>query len=51
MKINISDIYSQLSPLKCQNADSAVAVHVTGDNTHTVKSQQSIVEVRLWRLH
>lgn len=51
MQINILDIYSQLSPLKCQNADSAVVVYVIGDDTHTVKSQQGIVEVSLWRLH
>lgn len=51
MQINILDTYSQLSSLKCQNADSAVAVRVIGDDTHTVKSQQSVGEVSLWRLH
>lgn len=51
MKINILDIYSQPSPLNCQNADPAMAVDVIGDDTHTVKSQQSTVEVSLWRLH
>lgn len=51
MQINILDIYSQLSLHKCQNADSAMAVYVIGDDTHAVKSQQGTVKVSLWRLH
>lgn len=51
MQINTLGIYSQLGPLKCQNADSAMSVYVIRDDTHAVKPQQNIVKVSLWRLH